>query len=375
MADSYCTAGDREAGRPHTAVALFCGAGGFSEGFRQAGFRIVAGVDNNPVALLTYAANFPEARALRIDMADDFEANWRQIRDTVGETVDVVIGGPPCQGISLSGPRRISDPRNQLLLAFVKMVSQIRPRAFILENVPGVSGLFKGRYRDLILSAVHETGYAVAVSLLLAADYGVPQLRRRIFFVGLRETPAQFGFPPPTHYPGESMFGANNRRGYATCHDALSDLPSLASDLGSERQDYASAPQNDFQISMREGSLGVFNHIAARHGERVRSIIRLVPPGGNYKALPEHLRDTRRFHVAWTRMHGQLPAPTVDTGHRHHFHYLYDRVPTVREHARLQSFPDRFVFEGNKTQQFAQVGNAVPPLLARALAGSLKECL
>jgi len=359
----------------HAVVALFCGAGGFSEGFREAGFQIVAGVDTNTAALRTYARNFPEAITLNIDMADNTADNYRRIRDAAGESIDVVIGGPPCQGISLSGPRKLCDPRNRLLLAFVDMVNRIRPEAFILENVPGVAGLFNGQYKDLLLASVDQTEYTVAVSVLLAADYGVPQLRRRFFLVGLRNAQAKFCFPSPTHHPRASIFGATNGQRYVTCHDALSDLPPLASDIGSEKQEYATPPQSDYQRCVRKGSQAVFNHIAARHGDKVRSTIRLVAPGRNYRDLPEHLRETRRFHVAWTRMDGQAPAPTIDTGHRHHFHYLYDRVPTVREHARLQSFPDRFVFEGSKTQQFAQVGNAVPPLLAHALAGSLKEQL
>ena len=156
---------------------------------------------------------------------------------------------------------------------------------------------------------------------------------------------------------------------------ALSDLPPLTDELGTEEQDYYTAPTNAYQKLMRINSKKVYNHIAANHSERVKKIISMVPAGGNYKDLPEEYSHTRNFHVAWTRFPDDKPAPTIDTGHRHHFHYEYNRVPTVRECARIQSFPDDFIFQGNKTQQFRQVGNAVPPIMAKAIADSVKDCL
>lgn len=157
---------------------------------------------------------------------------------------------------------------------------------------------------------------------------------------------------------------------------ALSDLPPLTDELGTESgMDYYTAPENDYQRLMRARSSVVKNHVAAKHSEKVKYIISLVPAGGNYKNLPEEYRNTRHFHVAWTRFPDNKPAPTIDTGHRHHFHYKYNRVPTVRECARIQSFPDDFVFLGNKTDQFRQVGNAVPPLMAQAIAEQLLKYL
>ena len=160
-----------------------------------------------------------------------------------------------------------------------------------------------------------------------------------------------------------------------TCEMALSDLPPLIDSLGEDPAEYETLPQNEYQKLMRKNSVQVHNHIAAAHSEKVRNIIALVPDGGNYKDLPDEYRNTRNFHVAWTRFRSDKPAPTIDTGHRHHFHYKYNRVPTVRECARLQSFPDDFIFEGNKTQQFRQVGNAVPPIMAKAIAEALLEYL
>ena len=138
---------------------------------------------------------------------------------------------------------------------------------------------------------------------------------------------------------------------------------------------YETPAQNDYQRIMRKQSQIVYNHVAANHSEKVKQIISLVPAGGNYKSLPKELQNTRNFHVAWTRFPDNRPAPTIDTGHRHHFHYKYNRVPTVRECARIQSFPDNFIFLGNKTQQFRQVGNAVPPLMAEAIANQINKLL
>ena len=160
-----------------------------------------------------------------------------------------------------------------------------------------------------------------------------------------------------------------------SCSMALSDLPTLEDELGSENVPYPTDAQNVYQKLMRKNSNAVRNHIAANHSEKVKKIISLVPDGGNYKDLPEEYRNSRNFHVAWTRFASDKPAPTIDTGHRHHFHYKYNRVPTVRECARLQSFPDDFIFLGNKTQQFRQVGNAVPPLMAQCIADQLTKAL
>ena len=242
------------------------------------------------------------------------------------------------------------------------MVDEIRPRAFVIENVPGLVGLFNGEVKDNIISVFTEMGYDVDYRILCAADYGVPQNRKRVVFVGTRRGGGRFEYPAP----GKDI---------VTCEMALADLPPLIDGIGTEVQEYISTPQNSYQELMRENSDDVRNHIAATHSERVQQIISLVPDGGNYKDLPDEYRESRNFHVAWTRFASNKPAPTIDTGHRHHFHYKYNRVPTVRECARLQSFPDDFYFIGNKTQQFRQVGNAVPPLMAQRIAQQLISAL
>ena len=203
-------------------------------------------------------------------------------------------------------------------------------------------------------------GYNIKFQIMCAADYGVPQNRKRVVFVGIKN--ADFIYPEPYEK-------------IVTCEMALSDLPSLERELGSEKSKYTKDAQNEYQRYMRANSEYLYNHVAANHSEKVKKVISMVPDGGNYKDLPEAYKKTRNFHVAWTRFNSKTPAPTIDTGHRHHFHYKYNRVPTVRECARLQSFPDDFIFLGNKTQQFRQVGNAVPPLMAEAIAKQLLKYL
>lgn len=351
-----------------TCIDLFCGAGGLSYGLHMAGIKTVLGIDFDQAAIDTFNKN----KLGNGIVADIEKITSDRIIRLCKQKVDLVVGGPPCQGFSLSGFRDESDKRNRLYQAFVRIVRDIKPRGFVLENVPGLVSLFDGRAKDSIVSEFSNLGYTVVYKILIASEYGVPQHRKRVVFVGLKDK--TFQFPTATHFENPSN---KKQRKMVSCSDALRDLPPLSdvSDLGAEVQDYAAEPDCEYQREMRRGSTAVFNHIAARHSEKVRSIIAQVPPGGNYKSLPEALRSVRNFHVAWTRFPECEPSPTIDTGHRHHFHYKECRVPTVRECARLQSFPDSFHFTGNKTQQFRQVGNAVPPLLAFALGQALKEAL
>lgn len=345
----------------YNVLDLFCGAGGLSYGFEKAGYNILLGIDNDAKALETFRANHTGAQSICGDITEvTFERDIKPLID--GKKIDVIIGGPPCQGFSLSGPRNFDDPRNKLYLSYIRLVEEIQPRAFVIENVPGLVGLFNGQVKDNIIARFTEMGYDVVYKIMCAADYGVPQNRKRVVFVGTKKGETQYIYPQPNDQ-------------IVTCEMALSDLPPLEYELGTEVQAYATSPQNGYQELMRSNSADVRNHIAATHSEKVQHIISLVPDGGNYKSLPEEYRESRNFHVAWTRFASQKPAPTIDTGHRHHFHYKYNRVPTVRECARLQSFPDDFHFIGNKTQQFRQVGNAVPPLMAQRIADQLRLTL
>lgn len=345
-------------------IDLFSGCGGLSYGFEMAGYKILLGVDKLQVALDTFKLNHKNSDILNADIS---KLSAKEILDKVGsKPIDLIIGGPPCQGFSLSGPRNFYDPRNKFYLSFIKLVKEIKPKAFLIENVPGIISLYKGQVKYNILSIFSEIGYKINYDKLNAAAYGVPQMRYRVFFVGLYQSKNYFVFPDPVLSPSR----------YIKLKEAISDLPPLENKLGENFMEYPpNRKLSDYQRFCRKGSEKIYNHLATDHTPKTKHIISLVPEGGNYKYLPEKYSKTRNFHVAWTRFNGERPAPTIDTGHRHHFHYKYNRIPTVRESARIQSFPDSFVFLGNKTQQYLQVGNAVPPLLGYAIAKELKKYL
>lgn len=347
-----------------TVLDLFCGCGGLSKGFEEAGYDILIGVDFEQSALNTFNHNHKGAQGVRLDLSQ------KESFDTIdtlldGRRLDVIIGGPPCQGFSLTGPRNFDDERNKLYLAMIETVRRYQPQAFLIENVPGMANLYKGAVRDEIVKRFSDMGYKVSYQIVCAADYGVPQIRKRLVFVGLKDSNNSYEFPKPYLLPED----------YITCEEALSDLPTLEDTLGEELSSYELAPQNEFQKEMRNGSTQLHNHTAINHKQFVKDVIALVPDGGNYKDLPDGVGESRVFHMAWTRLNSKRPARTVDTGHRNLFHYKYNRCPTVRESARIQTFPDNFVFLGNRGQQNRQVGNAVPVLMAKALANKLLEYL
>lgn len=352
--------------KKYKVIDLFSGAGGLSQGFLQANYEILAGIDFDEPALKTYQHNFPKAKALKEDLFNEQESLKNISKALNGKKVDVVIAGPPCQGFSLTGSRNLEDTRNKLYLAVIHAVKYFEPKAFLIENVPGIATLYNGVVKQQILTSFEELGYTVSVTdkPLLAADYGVPQTRKRLFFVGFKKSLGyeQFAFPKPLL----------NKATYITTSEAISDLPSLEESLGENVMEYSAEPQSQYQKLMRKNSQRIYNHVGTRHTDEVKWVINQVPEGGNHKDLPEGVGTSRKFNEAWTRYHSKKPSKTIDTGHRNHFHYKWNRVPTVRENARLQSFPDVFEFLGTKTQQNKQVGNAVPPLLAQVIAHKMK---
>ena len=342
------------------AIDLFAGCGGLSKGFMDAGFNVIVGVDNDQAALNTFELNHKGAIGLNADLA--IHETFDKIKTIAGNRkIDVIIAGPPCQGFSLTGPRNFDDKRNQLYLAVIQMVKEFNPKAFIIENVPGMATLYHGQIKDEILKRFKELGYNIDCRILCAADYGVPQVRKRLVFMGVRKDIGKPHFPEPMFTPET----------YRTCRDAISDLPTRTSGLGQEVDEYSQAPKTEYQKLMRGNCKVLHNHVATAHKQFVIDTIALVPEGGNYKDLPPGWGESRKFHMAWTRLDGNAPSRTVDTGHRNIFHYELNRIPTVREDARIQSFPDDFIFTGTKTQQSRQVGNAVPPLLGQALGKEL----
>lgn len=345
-------------------IDLFSGCGGFSYGFQQAGYQIILGVDSAKIALSTFEKNHDNSKTLLLDLHKE-SAIESIIKKSSKEKTDVIIAGPPCQGFSLTGSRKENDERNSLFNVVFKLAEKINPKAIIIENVPGLLTLYGGRAKKKIIELCDIMGYNCNHKLLFAPDYGVPQIRKRVFFVALRKNLGIFKFPKPTH----------SEENYVSCKDAIGDLPDLVSSLGEEKIEYDKSPFSNYQKAMRNGSKLIFNHLGTKHTNHVINIISQVPEGGNHKDLPLGVGDSRKFNEAWTRYHSERPSKTIDTGHRNHFHYKWNRIPSVRENARLQSFPDNFIFLGNKTEQYRQVGNAVPPILGEVLGKQLLNYL
>ncbi len=348
-----------ENNKKFTAIDLFCGAGGLAFGFRNAGVNIVAGIDNNNEALVTFKHNIPEAKAISYDLANISDELISQLGH-----VDIMLGGPPCQGFSIAGKRQSTDPRNLLVQSYLKLVEVLSPRVVVIENVPNILSMENGEFANNIISGLKSLGYNVDVHKLNSADFGVPQNRKRVIFIAMKDK----------HFDLIAL--EKKKVGEAiTTEAAISDLPLLNDNLGAEEIEYSTPAKTKYQINMRKDSQIISNHHSVDHKPQTKMIIAMVPDGGNYKALPKEYQLTRKVNIAWTRMNSKKPCFTIDAGHNHHFHYKADRVPTVRECARIQSFPDNFVFMGKRTSQYRQVGNAVPPILAQKIAEAIIETI
>ena len=335
-------------------IDLFCGCGGLSMGFEMAGFEIIAAIDLWPDAVATFNHNHKSPVAICEDIH-----NWsNETLEKLARDKDLVgiIGGPPCQGYSTVGTRDVNDPRNHLYIEYCRVVEKIMPEFFLIENVKGLTTLSGGAFKEDIINRFSQLGYHVQYKVLNAANYGVPQNRQRVFFVGMKKR--GFAFPA-----AEKTTIASK--------DAIGDLPEL---IGSEKAtEYCMEPQTDYEKKMRGTCNILLNHEGTNHSEKTREIIGMIQDGGKITDLPKEFWEIRKYNKAFERMSSTEPSNTVDTGHRNYFHYAQDRIPSVRENARLQSFPDDFEVLGSKTSQYKQIGNAVPPLLAYAIAKEIKK--
>lgn len=339
-------------------IDLFCGLGGFSQGFEKAGFESVLAIDVWKDAIETYNYNRENkiAKNMDIKLLDD-----KMIKEITSKYhITGIIGGPPCQGFSTVGTRNIEDDRNFLYLEYYRVVKQVMPDFFVIENVKGLLTLNKGMFYDDIKQRFGALGYAIEARVLDASDYGVPQKRLRVFFVGLKNG-KKFKFPEPLGYK-------------ITTKEALGDLPSLdnITNIDGELK-YNNKPSNNFQEEIRKNSVAIYNHEQTKHTQQTIDIISKIKDGGSIKDLPEEFWSVRKYNKAFQRMNSKEPSHTVDTGHRNYFHYEENRVPSVRECCRLQSLPDKFIITGSKTSQYKQVGNCVPVNLAFNLALKIKE--
>jgi DNA (cytosine-5)-methyltransferase 1 len=270
----------------YTVLDLFCGCGGLSLGFEKAGYDVLLGIDIWKDALETYKFNHHNSNVLCADMSSLKGVEVSSFLD--GKKVDVIIGGPPCQGFSIAGKRIVDDERNKLYKGFVRMVAYFKPRAFVMENVPNILSIGGGVVKQSILEDFQELGYNVETRVLLASDYGVPQNRRRAVFVGLYNGVFDFNIPTVEHK--------------VTTEEALGDL---SEESIADKSSYPIAPSCDYQRLMRANSNEVWNHDITQHNEQTKRIIALVPDGGNYKDLPKELQETRKVHIAWTRLNSQ----------------------------------------------------------------------
>ena len=368
----------------YNVIDLFCGAGGLSLGFEMADFNILAGFEIEPKFLETYQNSHPNAIGFNEDLNDVNITDLLKEKNINPDTIDVVIGGPPCQGFSTVGNRMIDDPRNNLVRIFADIVDEIKPKMFLMENVSGLASMKNGQgdfIKDELVDIFNEIGYNVKSKVLLAADYGVPQLRKRIFFVGIKKDyEYDFKFPSPTHHDKNSLltFGKNTNT-YLTVKDALSDLPII--ECNESAEEYDKGPNNDYQMFCRKDSTKLYNHKAPNHSEVVVERIKNIPQGGNHSNLPDELKLKRGYPNIYGKLNENKPADTI-TGNcgcasapGRFLHPTCNRVMTVREACRLQSIPDHVEFKGSSSQQYKQVGNAVPPLLAKAIALEMKKSL
>jgi len=414
---------------------LFCGAGGLSEGFRQAGFSVLAGSDCDPDAMATYRTNFPEARCVTGDVR---EPEIREELLALARSATLLVGGPPCQAFSQvrNHTRVIDDPRNALYREFVSILAAALPPAFVMENVTGMDQM--GVREQIIADLSLGEQYVVAAQVVDAADFGVPQTRKRLLFIGFRSdlgvsapqlqgtdatqslTLARFRGARRPRYQlvvqrhlrsmmaGEILADASNNA-IVSAADAISDLAALP--VGN-RDDAISVselppPASAYQAAMRVGlGLHLSNVQVPRINADTQLRLEAIPPGGNYRDLEEDLmaryitgqrwgqengsgRLSRRHFYAYRRLYPDLWAWTLNTKADSVYHYSVPRALSVREFARLQSFPDRFVFTcderrgalpgrhdgGPAHSRYRQVGNAVPPLLAKAVATEIRAAL
>lgn len=342
---------------------LFSGAGGFSYGIeKNSHFTTAVALDFNDKALDTFKYNMPDTETICGDITDKCIKD-KIINISKEKGVNMIIGGPPCQGYSLKGKKLgLEDPRNYLFMEYLDIVARVNPEVFVIENVKALLSTSAGWFKEQIENKVVQMGYKVDVGVLNATDFGVPQARQRAIFICCKEKKIEL--PKPSEKKINSV------------RDAISDLAYLNSGEGDFEQEYITQPQSDYQAEMRAGSLKLHNHKASNHAKIAIEKLKLIPPECGKEYLPESMQGKQKFSGTWGRLKWDDVSPTIDTrfdasSNGTNNHPFLNRAITPREAARLQSFDDKFVFIGSKFYIRQQIGNAVPPKLAKAIADKI----
>ena len=361
-------------------VDLFAGVGGLSYGFaHDPAFEIIAANEILKPMADAYSQNHPNAKVYNKDIKDfSIEDLTRDFGIKRGD-IDVVVGGPPCQAYSTVGKRLIDDPRGKLFQEYYRILNELRPKIFVFENVKGLLSMQGGELIKTIIALFESIGYRMHRRLLNAADYGTPQVRERVILVGtLDQRP--FIYPRPTHYnPELGVPSDNTRKPYVTLGEALGDLPSIKT--GEQGLHYATDPQNDYQHLMRRNApLEIQEHEVPKNGDKLVAIMEALPDGGSPKDIPEELRPTSGFANCYCRLWWDRPSTTItrNLGCVSSSRCVHPRDPrplSTREGARLQGFPDDYIFCGKRGDKHLQIGNAVPTFLSKAIKDSVKSYL
>lgn len=342
---------------------LFCGAGGLSVGLDQVkGIETVIGVDFDKNAINTFNNNFPNATGIVADITNEDSKN-EIIKLAKEKKVNMIVGGPPCQGFSLKGKNLgMDDPRNFLFLEYYYMVKKIKPEVFVIENVKNILNSENGYFKNQIIEKFSSLGYIINYGVLNAKNYGVPESRERAIIIG--SLSRSISLPVPTI------------KKYVTVRDAISDLNYLNSGEGTFETEYKNKPLTEYQKKLRGKKL--YNHQATNHSEFCLKKLAMIPPEGDKNSLPKELHGRQKFATTWSRLKWDDISPTIDTrfdtpSNGRNSHPILNRAITPREAARIQSFPDDFIFYGPKTAVCKQIGNAVPPLLAKAIGNAIRD--
>lgn len=343
---------------------LFCGAGGFSYGMhKNKHFKTAVALDFNEKAANTFKQNMPDAKVVTGDITDE---NIKQqiIEKSKEKGVNMIIGGPPCQGFSMKGKKLgLDDPRNYLFLEYLRLVEEIQPEVFVIENVKSILSTAGGWFRDEILAYIDRLGYSVSYGILNAKRFGVPQARERAIFICSKSKKVELPL-------------GNDE--IVTVRDAISDLAYLESAEGDFESEYVTNPVTEYQKKMRCNSNKLYNHKASAHSELTINKLAMIPPEKGKEYLPEDMRGKQKFNTTWGRLIWDTVSPTIDTrfdtpSNGTNSHPVINRAITPREAARIQSFDDNFIFYGSKFYIRNQIGNAVPPLMAEAIANEIWE--